>query len=56
MTDTWTNSVPRELATCLEDRGAEDAAQWLKEHENDGEVWDLIGDLLDRIESLAAEE
>lgn len=59
MADTWDNSIPRELATCLEDRGtsrSEHAAKWLHAHENDDYVWDLIGGLLDRLESMAAGE
>lgn len=52
----WNNTVPRELAACLRDRGEDRAAQWLHEHENDDVVWDLIGGLLDRIESMAAGE
>lgn len=55
----WDNSIPRELAGCLEDREttrSEHAARWLKEHENDDALWNLIGGLLDRIESMAAGE
>lgn len=52
----WDNTVPRELAGVLEDREDErsvQAAEWLAEHENDDEVWDLIGSLLDRITQMA---
>jgi hypothetical protein len=52
----WSNTVPRALAEALTDReDAESchAAAWLAEHENDDELWDLLGKLMDRITELA---
>ena len=55
----WQNTVPRELADVLRDRedeASERAAEWLAEHENDDEVWTLIGRLLDQLTDMAAED
>jgi hypothetical protein len=52
----WDNTVPRELASVLRDRGERDskrAAKWLKRHESDDAVWEIIGEALDKIEQLA---
>lgn len=55
---TWDNTITRELADALRDRGdreSREAAHWLAEHENDHEVWNLVGDLLDRLTCMANE-
>ncbi|MDX3275567.1 MULTISPECIES: hypothetical protein [Streptomyces] len=52
----WDNAVPRALADALRDREDDrsvQAAEWLAEHENDDELWSLIGSLLDRITEFA---
>lgn len=54
----WRNSIPRELADALQNRETPEATRtiaWLAAHENDGELWDRIGDLLDDIERMAGE-
>lgn len=56
--DSWDNTVPRELASCLRDREDDKsvrAAEWLEDNENEDYLWNLIGDLLDRITELANE-
>ncbi|WP_327357813.1 hypothetical protein [Streptomyces sp. NBC_01304] len=55
----WDNAVPRALADALRDRADDEfvqAAEWLAEHENDDELWSLIGGLLDRITEFADPE
>ncbi|MEH0490568.1 hypothetical protein QBA78_36540 [Streptomyces scabiei] len=55
----WDNAVPRALADALRDREDDEslrAAEWLAEHENDDELWSLIGGLLDRITEFADPE
>lgn len=54
----WSNTVPRELASVLRDRedaNSRRAAAWLKRHENDPRVWDLIDSLMDEITRIANE-
>lgn len=52
----WSNTVPREVASVLRDReGAESvaAARWLAEDENDDAVWDVLGRAVDELTELA---
>lgn len=59
VTESWDNDLCRAIAEALEDREDDEsvaAADWLKDHENNDDVWDLIGNLLDQVERIAAEE
>lgn len=60
----WANSIPRELAGALSERDNDPVdrqvsqltQEWLKTHENDAAVWDVINDALDRLNELALED
>lgn len=52
----WINSLPREIAAVMLDRGDDRsvrAAQWLAGHENDDRVWEVLGETIDRLTDIA---
>ena len=52
----WINSLPREIAAVMLDRGDDRsvrAAQWLAGHENDDRVWEVLGETIDRLTDVA---
>lgn len=53
----WGNTLPEAIATCLADReesAAVRAVAWLKGHENDSALWELLNHHLDTIQQMAA--
>lgn len=54
---TWSNTLPEAIAACLADREEPEAARavaWLKAHENDDALWEVLNHHLNTIQQMAA--